>query len=133
MKTELSTTVHNIKATLTFKGSKTSNWGAGKEQHHVLRVTNLESKKYRSFDFWSSKAKPTADNEKDVLGALSCVYRDALAADQSLTAFIYEFGYSDKEGKNIYNACLSILDRLEKIGLSSDDICDALNNELNDF
>jgi len=80
-----------------------------------------------------SQAQPEIKDENDVLGALSCVLRDAHSAYETLDNFVAEFGYELREGRSIYNACVKSLEKLERLGMNEEFICDVLNEELSEL
>lgn len=129
----IKTTLNNIELTLTFKGSKQSNWGTSKEQHHRLKVTYNGQSVF--FDFWTSKARPKAESEDDILSAFNCVVHDALCGANSFEYFCWELGYNEDSRKDekIYLACVKTFKKLEKIGLNEDVLTDLMNEVLNEY
>lgn len=128
----IETTFKNFELRATHTGEKNAGWNDGQDRthcHHVIRVKNMETKKFFSFDYWTSLANPEIDDEKEVLQAFECFLNDCLVATDTLENFTSEFGYEEKEARRIYAVCGRSLKKMERI--YEGDLYD-LYNELNE-
>ena len=90
----------------------------------------METKKFFSFDYWTSLANPEIADKKEVLQAFECFLNDCLVATDTLENFTSGFGYEGKEARRIYAVCSRSLKKIER--LYEDSIVD-LANELSEY
>lgn len=128
----IETTFKNFELRATHTGEKNAGWNDGQDRthcHHVIRVKDMETKKFFSFDYWTSLANPEIADEKEVLQAFECFLNDCLVATDTLENFTSEFGYEEKEARRIYAVCGRSLKKMKRI--YEGDLYD-LYNELNE-
>ena len=61
MKIMIKTTFKNFELRAIHAGEKNPVWKDGQDRthcHHVIRVKNMETKKFFSFDYWTSLSNP---------------------------------------------------------------------------
>lgn len=128
----IKTTFKNFELRAIHAGEKNPVWKDGQDRthcHHVIRVKDMETKKFFSFDYWASLANPEIADEKEVLQAFECFLNDCLVATDTLENFTSEFGYEEKEARRIYAVCGRSLKKMKRI--YEGDLYD-LYNELNE-
>lgn len=129
----IKTTFKNFELRAIHAGEKNPVWKDGQDRthcHHVIRVKDMETKKFFSFDYWTSLANPEIADKKEVLQAFECFLNDCLVATDTLENFTSEFGYEEKEARRIYAVCGRSLKKIER--LYEDSIVD-LANELSEY
>lgn len=126
-------TYKNLSIESKFLNNKNWNFGGNINNfnNHKITVVNLETKKRLSFEFWNSNAVGEIKTKSDLIEAFECFLSDACAAKNSLEDFCSEFGYELKDGRKVYNACVKLLNKYDRV-LSEYDIYDFIN-ELNEY
>lgn len=100
-------------------------FGAWKHFHKVVVFNADGVKKY--FTFHDNSAKVNAD---ELLEVLECILDDGLSGSYSFKDFGEQLGYGYEnlaEWRHAYNGCTHTYNSLLALGLTLDDICDALN------
>lgn len=109
----------NYRIAATYTGEKAAPWGNGQENwnHHRITVTNTETGKRTTFDFWASIAHPVLDSTYDVLNAFYCFVSDAVSGMESFTEFCSNFGYDNDSitALKTWRACKRSYDKLSRI------------------
>ena len=129
----IKTTFKNFELRAIHAGEKNAGWNDGQDRthcHHVIRVKNMETKKFFSFNYWTSLVNPEIADEKEVLHAFECFLDDCLVATDTVENFIHHNEFdTKKEARRIYSACARSLKKIQR--LYDDSIVD-LANELSD-
>jgi len=109
----------NLKIKSTYYGNKQCNWDCKVRNYnnHVIRVTNLDTKKWTSFDYWGSVINPELSTEDDLLYAFEHIIQDAVCGTMYFEDFCSEFGY-DTDSRRAYKthcACIKSKEKLERV------------------
>lgn len=126
------TTFKNFELRATHTGEKNPMWNDGSDRthcHHVIRVKDMETKKFFTFDYWTSLVSPEISREKEILQAFEFFLDDCLVATDTVENFMRDSEYEEKEARRIYTVCSRSLKKIER--LYEDSIVD-LANELSD-
>lgn len=103
------TNYKNYRLTSTFLGNKV--WSADEKQknynNHIITVTNIESHKKTSFEFWGSIVNPEISTEQELLFAFYCFLSDGNSALYGFEDFCANFGYDtdSRRAYKIFKAC----------------------------
>lgn len=96
--------------------NKPAPWLYNNTNHHRVTVTNTDTNKRTSFDFWASKAHPEMVEEYDVLNTFYCFVSDAVSGEMDILEFSREFGYDNpKEAMSAWRACKNANKKLKRI------------------
>lgn len=115
----IETTFKNFELRATYTGKKNPIWRDGQDRthcHYVIRVKDMETKKFFSFDYWTSLASPEINGEKEILKAFELFLDDCLIATDTVENFIYNNEFdTEKEARRIYAACSRSLKKMQRL------------------
>lgn len=119
----------NVIATIKYKGEKENPyWSASSNQHHVVTIRNVKTRRTASFDYWASIAEPYVENRNGLKDALNCLGSDALSGDDTFEGFCGNFGYDQdsRKAEKIYKACVKTYNKLLVVG--GEELIEDFNN-----
>ena len=90
--------------------------------HHVVTVTNTETRIHTTFDFWTSLAEPEIRTEYDLMNAFRCFVDDAVSGEYSFEDFCSEFGYDEdsRKAEKAWKSCRRSAKKLNRLTSGAD-------------
>lgn len=127
----MKTLYKNLQLNSTYLNNK--NWNScdmKNMNNHRITVVNKDTKKRTSFEYWESIKEKEIKTERQLIFALYCFLSDASYIYDGYEWFCSNLGYDkyDKESKRLYHACWKSAEKLERIGLTQNDIYNMLND-----
>ena len=100
----MTTIYKNLKITSTDKRGQKVAPLIDNSNYHIITVTNIDTKKFIRFEFWSSMASPRIITNEDLLQAFECFVNDAVAGaeNESFEDFCGAFGYDVYDEDIVY-------------------------------
>ena len=124
-------TFKNFKLKSQFINDKPWNVNDHNYNNHKITVTNTETKKSISFEFWGSMMNPQINSKSDLLGAFEAFLLDSIYGNYDFEEFCQSLGYNPDSIKDykIYQACVKSYNKLEKISsiTEAETIIDLIN------
>ncbi len=120
-------TFKNFTVKATFKGDKKATWSDNNFNNNMVTITNNETKRRVSFEFWGNMMSPELKSEYDLLNAFYVFVCDAVSGTDNFESFCREFDYDNdsRAAEKIYNKCKKSTVKLLKI--YDGDLYDLLN------
>lgn len=128
----MKTNYKNFKITSTFLNNKC--WKCDEKRqnynNHRITVTNTETSKKTSFEFWGSIMKPEITTDQELLFAFYCFLSDGQSSRYGFNEFCSEFGYDtdSRRAFSTFKECRKSLFKAEKIGIDEDTACELMND-----
>lgn len=110
---------------IVYRASKTTKWfGTWKYAHRVV-IINQYGEKYHT-TFYDNDIEPRKDTPIEVL---DCIFNDAFDGSYSEEEYYREFGSPEdyKDARKSYLGCVRLFNALQRLGFTTDDMCDTIN------
>lgn len=117
----------NFKIVSHYVGVKNAPFDDRNTNQNTIVLTNMDTGKWTTFDFWGSYLYPELETDQDILDAFYYWLCDGMASRQSFDDFCFEFGYDDgRKSKKLFNLCKKNYEKWMKI-------CEMTESETWDF
>ena len=128
----ISTRWKQYRVTARYTGEKPAPWMPENSHHHRMAVTNTNTRRRLTFDFWSSFGEPEIRTRRQLLIALACYLDDARRGGEDFEGFCANLGFDpeNRESRAAWRACIKAKQRVERV---FDEDIDDLLDELAEY